>query len=282
MERKIGEIFEYNGEWYQCIPDTTDDNCNNCFFQKRCSNITGDCSSTSRSDGKIVAFKKLEKVGSPFMLIVGSLKILYQRYNLPFPSKVILEVPWYRTIDKFIDIEIEENKEDKQNMVEKLKEYFAQASKEQLEKDLELLKRFNNSGLSVDDFIKENEQKKNLKPFDLEAAKSGKPVCTRDGRKARIVCFDAKGDKPIIALIEMGVAETPNNYPIDGKAISTKETPCDLMMLPEKKERWVNIYRNEKGEYWSEQILFSTKKDATDFVHNHAQYVTTVKISWEE
>ena len=32
----------------------------------------------------------------------------------------------------------------------------------------------------------------NLKPFNLEAAKQGKPVCTRDGRKARIICFDAK------------------------------------------------------------------------------------------
>ena len=21
MERKIGEIFEYNGEWYQCVPN---------------------------------------------------------------------------------------------------------------------------------------------------------------------------------------------------------------------------------------------------------------------
>lgn len=31
---------------------------------------------------------------------------------------------------------------------------------------------------------------KNLKPFDLETAKAGKPVCTRDGRKARIICFD--------------------------------------------------------------------------------------------
>lgn len=22
MERKIGEIFQYNGEWYQCVEDT--------------------------------------------------------------------------------------------------------------------------------------------------------------------------------------------------------------------------------------------------------------------
>ena len=45
------------------------------------------------------------------------------------------------------------------------------------------------------------EKKLNLKPFDLEAAKAGKPVCTRDGRKARIICFNAKRDAPIIALV---------------------------------------------------------------------------------
>ena len=29
-----------------------------------------------------------------------------------------------------------------------------------------------------------------------------KPVRTRDGRKARIICTDAKGDYPIIALVQ--------------------------------------------------------------------------------
>lgn len=49
--------------------------------------------------------------------------------------------------------------------------------------------------------IKENNK---YKPFDLEQAKAGKPVCTRDGRKARIICFNAKTlcDYPIIALVE--------------------------------------------------------------------------------
>lgn len=42
--------------------------------------------------------------------------------------------------------------------------------------------------------------KNNLKPFSLEAAKAGKPVCTRDGRKARIICFDSKW-RPIVALV---------------------------------------------------------------------------------
>lgn len=48
------------------------------------------------------------------------------------------------------------------------------------------------------------EKKLNLKPFDLEAAKAGKPVCTRDGRKARIICYDRQSDHgfPLVALVE--------------------------------------------------------------------------------
>ena len=117
----------------------------------------------------------------------------------------------------------------------------------------------------------------------MEEAKQGKPVCTRDGRKARIICFDKKGDYPIVALVnDYNKEEYIKNYDKFGKKFIDGETTDDLMMLPEKKEGWVNIYRNEKGEYWSEQILFSTKKDATDIVHDHAQYVTTVKMEWEE
>lgn len=70
-------------------------------------------------------------------------------------------------------------------------------------------------------------------------------------------------------------------YYRDGKLNVDKDSYADLMMLPEKKEGWINIYRNEKGEYWSGQMLFSTKKDATD-AHDYAQYVTTVKVCWEE
>lgn len=34
MERKIGEIFEYNGEWYQCVEN---ENCRLCsFYELNC------------------------------------------------------------------------------------------------------------------------------------------------------------------------------------------------------------------------------------------------------
>lgn len=50
------------------------------------------------------------------------------------------------------------------------------------------------------------EKKLNLKEFNIKAAKAGKPVCTRDGRKVRILCYDLKGAKyPIVAAIETGI-----------------------------------------------------------------------------
>ena len=55
----------------------------------------------------------------------------------------------------------------------------------------------------VDDYVANKESDKpTLKPFDLQQAKDGKPVCTRDGRKARIICFDRVGDFPIVALTD--------------------------------------------------------------------------------
>ena len=84
------------------------------------------------------------------------------------------------------------------------------------------------------------EKKLNLKEFDLEAAKAGKPVCTRDGRKARIICFDSKrkDEKNIIALIpskEYPEFEDLIAYPNNGNYHGGHENDGDLMMLTKKK-----------------------------------------------
>ena len=41
-----------------------------------------------------------------------------------------------------------------------------------------------------------------MKDFDLEAAKRGAAVCTRSGRKVRILCYDKKGESPIVAVVD--------------------------------------------------------------------------------
>ena len=119
---------------------------------------------------------------------------------------------------------------------------------------------------------------KNLKPFDLQAAKSGKPVCTRDGRKARIICFDAKSSLPLIALItQPDGSESLARYYDNGRFTNLNETGCDLMMLPEKKEGWVNVYKSGLLD----TKAYNTKKEAFDKA-SPRDYIDTIKITWEE
>ena len=46
-----------------------------------------------------------------------------------------------------------------------------------------------------------------MKPFDLEAAMSGEPIVTRDGRKAKFVVHvpEAKNDQQVVLLVEGGL-----------------------------------------------------------------------------
>lgn len=101
--------------------------------------------------------------------------------------------------------------------------------------------------------VKDMETKK-FKPFDLEAAKAGEPVCTRDGRPARIICFNRVSDKyPIIALV-MGKENREDVFYYDnnGKDCYNKEKDYDLVMKPKIKTGWINIHK-ENGLYETEE-----------------------------
>lgn len=92
-----------------------------------------------------------------------------------------------------------------------------------------------------DCFFDRELSKSNLKPFDLEAAKAGKPVCTRDGRKARIICFNAKiwCDYPIIALVENAdnsIYEAAYYFSDKGEYLRGNIRNIDLVMPLEEHE----------------------------------------------
>ncbi len=40
----------------------------------------------------------------------------------------------------------------------------------------------------------------------------GAKIVTRDKRPARVICWNAKGERPIVALVDMGGFEVPYNY----------------------------------------------------------------------
>lgn len=269
MERKIGEIFEYNGEWYQCI-HTKSLGCENCDLATKsdihCSDvfeIRGECLSCYRKDGKSVIFKKLKKVGEPEIIngkkvqsivtgYVGCAFCIFKKGGACLSGGTCKNRG-----TGTIYVEVKQNKEDME------------------------------------------EKKLNLKPFDLEAAKAGKPVCTRDGRKARIICFDYKGDSnayPILALISTinlrGVpSEIIAKYTEDGRyaKYNNVEYNEDLMILPEKKEGWMNIYNHNRPRTSSENCyimtgvsVFETKEGAISYIDKDKEYIDTVKIEWEE
>ena len=250
MERKIGEIFEDRGYWYQCL-ESSSCRCDYCDYGELgdCHKIA--CPSGERSDDKEVYFKKLEKVGEPHFIedeIFEGGKVYVQNFKVykkfeghkPICNDYII----YDWKNRIISIEIKQ----KENMEEK---------------------------------------KLNLKPFDIQKAREGKPVCTRDGRKVRIICFDYKGDAnayPILALISTsnlsGVpSEIIAKYTEDGRytKYNDVENDEDLMMLPEKKEGWVNVY---KGGLFDTKS-YPTKKEAFDKACP-VDYVDTVKVCWKE
>ena len=274
MEQKIGEIFEHNGEWYQCLEHT---GCSECAFKgKSCDNIRnlrGECISYYRSDRKDVHFKKLEKVGEPFScnyfgdkrLVIMQEYQLYEAnaiYNYGSPPMYISDYKHKR-----IAIEIKQNKEDLEEKNESAEEISIRIANEFEEK---LEKHFKEYMDKIDT--------RKLKPFDIQKAKEGKPVCTRDGRRARIICFDRKFyhdgyNYPIVAMVNDNDNELVHAYTQDGLLVGNKEGELDLMMLPEKRSGWVNVYKER---------IYSTKEEAIEATYDGVTYVDTVKVCWEE
>ena len=236
MERKIGEIFDYKGEWYQCIGNPYNEctDCDFCFETgKACvRQIVGQCSMSNRSDGLSVVFKRLEKVGEPYTAFVDK---TVQNYLLEtavtVPPKDVFTL--INNEQRLIAIEIKQNKE----------------------------------------CMEEN--KLNLKPFDIQKAKAGKPVCTRDGRKARIICLDRIDSTgcnlPIVALVQCEETEVLQLYHDDGKC--DVKADLDLMMLPEKKVGSVNVYKER---------CYETKEEAIRHIAPGTHYIDTIRVEWED
>ena len=250
MERKIGEIFNYQDNWYQCI-ENTGYGCIICHFNTHnnicCNNvlnIIGNCLPPYRKDYKSVVFRKLEKVGNPIMVENKS----YQKIKVPDSlcnncafydnfsrncklSYYINHQPAYSCLKDEIFVEIKQNKEDMK------------------------------------------EKKLNLKEFNLEAAKAGKPVCTRDGRKARIICFDLNNKNfPIVAIINCDSEENAYQYDIDG-ICDEHDNNLNLMMFPEKKEGWIIIH---KEAIYDKETAEKIARETT------ANVIRIQKIEWEE
>lgn len=143
----------------------------------------------------------------------------------------------------------------------------------------------------VTNLIQRNIKKKiQMKEFDIEKAKAGAPVCTRDGRPVRIICWDfqeygqqeADEKFPIIALVKEDKGERAYVYRESGKCKINKND--ELMMAPVKREGWINVYRpSNEGKYIVSGVAYETESEAKEAgLNKKITYITTIKIEWEE
>lgn len=104
-----------------------------------------------------------------------------------------------------------------------------------------------------------------MKNFDLEKAKAGYPVRTRDGHEARIICFDREDENPIVALVKDADNEIILSYDNMGRYDNDgRECMCDLFMKSVKQERWINLYKDKDERLFPGLILFESGKEAKD------------------
>jgi hypothetical protein len=94
-----------------------------------------------------------------------------------------------------------------------------------------------------------------MKPFDLEAARNGAKVQTRDGRHVKILTHDKAGTYPVVALV--GEDEQVFAYTRTGQRHDGHDSPIDLVMTPEMCTVYINVYHDNHNAY-----VYSNREDA--------------------
>lgn len=119
-----------------------------------------------------------------------------------------------------------------------------------------------------------------MKPFNFAEAKSGKPVCTRDGRAVNIIKFNLNSEFPIVAVIrDKGGAEHIETYTKEGKYSGNKSVECehDLMICSLPYKGWINVYYMN-GKYKVDPCIFPTKEAAESHILD--SHVDTIPIEF--
>lgn len=102
--------------------------------------------------------------------------------------------------------------------------------------------------------------------FDLKRCmeEDGGKCVTASGRPARVICTDAAGPYPVVALVMLREGrEFVETYTRDGCVLSEKEDVEDLRNLPRKLNGWVNIYQDGGASN-----IFGTKERAYQWAND--------------
>lgn len=108
-------------------------------------------------------------------------------------------------------------------------------------------------------------------------------VITRNGEDVRIICTDKKkAVRPLIALITKDDGtEYLQTYQPNGRIGEAINYIDDLFFDTEKHEGWINLYKINSS-ISPGPLTYNTKKEAESAIGNRPDYISTIKIEWEE
>ena len=124
-----------------------------------------------------------------------------------------------------------------------------------------------------------------MRQFNLEEAKAGKPVQTKEGDDVRLLCFDRHNQEyPLIGLIQLEDGdEEIKTYTSEGKVLAECESDSDLFMKPDIKERWINLYWDDALQaHCPGAVAFISEEKAKEGISPYKNHVATVKVAWED
>lgn len=114
-------------------------------------------------------------------------------------------------------------------------------------------------------------------PFNLEEAKTGKPVVTRDGRRMiELQIFNSEVHRPVVGIIDARVL----TFTREGKLLEGRDSNTDLFMAPERKSIWVNVY-NDGDSLCLSKVKFDTSEECLQNITRKSQYIKTIEITNE-
>lgn len=123
-----------------------------------------------------------------------------------------------------------------------------------------------------------------MKPFDLEAAKRGEPICTRDGRPAKFIAHvpgSAREDQKILVLVDGDIyAHCEDGTFHEERHKSGK----DLFMAPRKKTLWFNLFipHTNKVEPYTEFVGEREKIEPDQNTQESKWFIKTFSVEVEE
>jgi len=116
-----------------------------------------------------------------------------------------------------------------------------------------------------------------MKPFSLEEALAGSPVCTRDGRTVtQLVKFDAVSPRPLIGVVDGTIYAWPANGVLE-PGITHHD---DLIMAPIIRKGWIARYRYPYcSKSYVAGVIFGSEEEVKAAEPHALRYL---EISWEE